>query len=76
MIFAFLYSCAFFLNAILILNQERFWNPLISLLTNKQENDKILFNKIIELIDSIRLVMKIPIIIFNILLIIYEILLG
>lgn len=71
MIFAFVYSCIFFLNGILILNKERFWNPLKELTNNNS-----FINKTVDLVDSLRIVLKIPVIVLNILCIIYEIILG
>lgn len=76
-LFTLIYSAIFFLNGVIILNDKRFLSRIKLPLSH--ENSKYLGpsrQSIISLINTTRTVFQIPLIVINVVCIVYEIFLG
>lgn len=76
-LFSLIYSCIFFLNALVILNDRRFLSRIR--LPLDSESRKFLGperQRIVDMINAAKTIFEIPLIIANALCIVYEIFLG
>jgi len=72
-IFALLYITVLLLNAVAVLNPERF---LARIGLHGSPDEEGVRGKVIQLVAAVRTLMRIPLIIINVVIILYEILLG
>lgn len=76
MIFKFFYSVLFFLNSMLIISEQNFLRPLRFKSSKNGNKQPSYITKIVDLMESVKLVLKVPVIFCNCLAILYELILG
>jgi len=70
-------SFVLFINALAILNEERFLKPIGWGYRNPSDMDQdSIKDKIIVFLNAVRMLMRIPLILINVVVIIFELLLG